>query len=83
MKQTLLHGEGTYDAPYWITGYRQKERGSIKGILKLCDNEGIEKINIVSSGRYYLRKPDGWYLTSDTVACDMCHGLPLEGRKIK
>lgn len=32
MKQVLLHGEGTKDAPYWITGYRQEECGSIKGI---------------------------------------------------
>ena len=82
MKQVLLHGEGTNDAPYWITGYRQEERGSIRGIFKICDREDIQRINIVSSGRYYLRKQDGWYLTSDTVACDLCHGLPLEGRKI-
>lgn len=83
MKQTLLHGEGTKDAPYWITGYRQKERGSIKGILKLCDSEGIERVNTILSGKYYLRKPDGWYLTSDSDICDLCHGLPPEGRKIK
>lgn len=81
MKQQLLNGDKKIG--YWIQGYRNNDSKSVSNILDLADREGIQRLNVAHSGRYYLKKEDGWYLTSDTDTCDRECGLPPEGRKVK
>jgi hypothetical protein len=80
---SLLIGDGTKKCPYYIHGFRNEESTSLKVLLNLCDREDITKLRVQGSGRYYERRQDGWYETSDTVTCDKFHGLPPEGRKVK
>jgi hypothetical protein len=82
INQSLLHGDGSHKAPFWIHGLRNEERGRVKDILLLADENGINKLNIHGSGRYYEKRLDGWYLTSDSETCDKIHGLPNQGRKV-
>lgn len=81
-KTAILHGDGSHNAPYWLTGLRNEIRGSLPGIIKLAESEEITRINFFGSGRYLEKRLDGWFLTSDSENCDKVHGLPPEGRKI-
>lgn len=82
MKYGLLHGSGGSKEPYHIKGFRNEECSKLKDVFVICDREGIEQLNIAYSGRYYKRRTDGWYETSDSEVCDEVHGLPHEGRKV-
>lgn len=77
-----LYGEGTQKHPYYVKGHKNKEVGSIKSCLGLCDEVGINRLNVAYSGRYYIRREDGWYLTSDTETCDQYYQLPAKGIKV-
>ena len=82
MKYGLLHGSGGSKEPYYIKGFRNEECSNLKDVFAICDRESIEQLNIAYSGRYYEKRIDGWYETSDSEICDEIHGLPYEGRKV-
>lgn len=80
--QGLLMGDGTANSPYYIRGFRNEEFRKIGDGFEICEREGINRLNIAYSGRYYEHRKDGWYETSDTETCDKVHSLPTEGRKV-
>lgn len=83
MKQALLKGDGTNKCPYWVQGFRNQEFRQLKEVLELCDREGISRLNVAFSGRYFERREDGWYETSDTETCNRVYSLPPQGRKVE
>jgi hypothetical protein len=82
MNTTILHGNGSSKAPYWLHGFRNEEHTQFHKIIAIAEREGITRINVHSSGRYYEKRSDGWYITSATDICDKIHSLPPEGIKI-
>jgi hypothetical protein len=82
-KHALLIGDGTQQSPWHIRGFRNEEFRSINEAFSICEREGIERLNVAYSGRYYILKDDGWYHTSDSESCDKVHFLPPEGKRVR
>lgn len=82
-KQALLIGDGTQKSPWHIQGFRNEEFRSMDEALTICEREGIERLNVAYSGRYYILREDGWYHTSDSEVCDKVHSLPPEGKRVR
>lgn len=72
---SIVYGDGK-KSPFHMQNFRNEESWKIEGILDICDREGIVRLNVAYSGRFYEKKNDGWYLT-DT--CDRVHKIPREG----
>ncbi|QLE46390.1 hypothetical protein FD723_39965 (plasmid) [Nostoc sp. C052] len=81
-KTAILHGDGSHNAPYWLNGLRNEERGSLRGIIELAESKGITRISFLGSGRYLEKRSDGWFITSDSECCDKVHALPPKGKKM-
>lgn len=82
-KQALLIGDGTQKSPWHIKGFRNEEFRSMDEAFSICEREGIERLNVAYSGRYYILRKDGWYHTSDSESCDKVHSLPSEGVRVR
>ena len=82
IKQALIFGDGTKNNPWHVQGFRNEECETLSEAFRICHREGIEKLKIAYSGRYYILREDGWYHTSDYEECDRIHSLPPEGKKV-
>lgn len=82
-KHALLIGDGTQQSPWHIRGFCSEEFRSINEAFLICEREGIERLNVAYSGRYYIRRKDGWYSTSDSESCDKIYSLPSEGKRVR
>lgn len=81
-KTRLIEGGAGY--PFFVrdlNGKRQ-ESNSVIPFFEECEKAGVTRMNIAYSSRYYIRHEDGWYVTTDSEACDRMNGLPPEGRLI-
>lgn len=83
VKQALLIGDGTQKKPWHIEGLRGEEFCSMNDGFAICEREGIGRLNVAYSGRYYILRDDGWYHTSDSESCDKVHSLPPEGKRVR
>ena len=83
MPKTLLM-EGGSGYPFVVRNLngKRQESSSVIYLLKECEQAGVTRLNVSHSGRYYTRREDGWWLTTDTEICDRMNGLPPEGRLI-
>lgn len=84
MTTRLIEGDGTKKHPYIVRdlGGVRVETTSIKNICQLADKAQVTRLSVAYSGRYFERRADGWWETSDSETCDRIHGLPPEGRVI-
>jgi hypothetical protein len=78
--QALLRGDGTRKCPHYIQGFRNEEFTHLSQGFQIAEREGITRLNVAYSGRFFERRSNGWWETSDTEQCDLYYGLPAEGK---
>lgn len=76
----LIEGDGTAKHPYIMQGHRN-EPGNLEKMLEIAEREGYTRLSVAYSGRYYERRDNGWWETTNTETCDKFHGLPATGKK--